>query len=421
MASGPLDGIKILEFSIILSGPFGGLQLADMGADIVKVEQPPAGDPSRHTNAVIPGSSKFFQMMNRGKQSLVVNLREQRGREVIHRMIPETDVLLINYRPGVAKRLGIDYETLRAIRPDLIYADIAGFGFEGPIAHHAASDIVASAYGGAVALTNAVDEFGAPMQNQPGTVGDLPTGLAATMSILAALFHRERTGEGQLVKTSLLRAVMMMTAMSNMRDPVSDISQRDPVVEAMNRVRAEGGSYADLVEARQLGRPINPYFTTYRAKDGGLVLGALTPLNREAIRTILGLEGADSDEPGYDPTDPATREMMLERKQQVQEIMLTRTVAEWMQAFNDAGAPAAPVNFPEELIDDPQASTLMVDVEHPLAGTTRQIGPMFEMEKSPTAVTSAAPVLGADTDAVLAATGYSADEVASLREDGVVA
>ena len=421
MASGPLDGIKILEFSIILSGPFGGLQLADMGADIVKVEQPPAGDPSRHTTAVIPGSSKFFQMMNRGKRSLVVNLREQRGREIIHRMIPETDVLLINYRPGVAKRLGIDYDTLRAIRPDLIYADIAGYGSEGPIAHHAASDIAASAYGGAVALTNAVDEFGAPMQNQPPTVGDMPTGLAATMGILAALFHRQRTGEGQLVKTSLLRAVMMMTATSNMRDPVSDLTQREPVIEAMDRVRAAGGSYADLIEARRASRPVNLFFTTYRAKDGAVVVGALTPTNRQTFRTILGLDGVDSDEPGYDASDHATREMMLERQQQVREIMLTRTVAEWMQAFNDAGAPAAPVNFPEELADDPQASTLMVDVEHPLAGTTRQIGPMFEMEKSPTAVTSGAPLLGADTDAVLAAGGYTADEVASLRADGVVA
>ena len=235
MASGPLDGVRVLELSIILSAPFGALHLSDMGADVIKVEQPPLGDATRNRPGNVPGASKFFQMLNRGRRALSVDLTTEQGRELIYRLIPSIDVVLINYRPGVSKRLGVDYETLGKYRDDLIYADIAGYGFEGTLKDHGASDIAASAYGGAIALTDAYEDDWAPRANHPPLAGDTPTGLATAMGIAAALFHRERTGEGQVVRCSLLRTVMMMTCYFNGTDPVAD-----PAV-ATSRVRRSRG------------------------------------------------------------------------------------------------------------------------------------------------------------------------------------
>ena len=418
MASGPLDGVRVLELSIILSAPFGGLHLSDMGADGIKVEQPPLGDATRHRPGSVPGASKFFQMLNRGRRALSVDLSTEQGRELIYRLIPSTDVVLINYRPGVSKRLGVDYETLRRYRDDLIYADISGYGFEGPLKDHGASDIAASAYGGAIALTDAYEDDWAPRANHPPLAGDMPTGLAVAMGIAAALFHREHTGEGQVVRSSLLRTVMMMTCYFNGTDPVADPNSRDLARAALARTRERGGSYAELIEARRV-RPPNLYFTPYRARDGGLVLGALTPENRAAIRQALGLEGDDQDDPRIDVTSDEGRLVLEERKEEIRELMLTRTVAEWIERLDAVGAPASPVNFPEELPDDPQASLHYVEVEHPLSGTTRQVGPIVDFSGTPTAVQGPAPALGQNNVELAREAGFSESEIEELMAAGV--
>ncbi|MDA0366315.1 MAG: CoA transferase [Chloroflexi bacterium] len=421
MASGPLAGVRVLEFSVILAAPFGTMQLADMGADVIKVESPPAGDAARTIGgAALPGNSKFFQVLNRGRRSLAVDLHTPEGRELIHRIVREMDVVYVNYRPGVAKRLGIDYETLAAITPNLIYAEIAGYGFEGPMADRAASDIAASAYGGVVALTDAYEDDGAPRSLHPPISGDQPTGLATALGILAALYHRERTGEGQVVRGSLLRSVMHMTSWLNSLDPAQDPTSRDLVVEAMRRVRAEGGSYDDLIRARTGVRPPQLYFRSYRAGDGGLILGALTPANRDAIRRALELQGRDSDEPGFNPASADGRALLEQREHEIKALLMTRTVAEWMERLEAEGAPASRVNFPEDLIDDPQASLHYVSVEHPLSGTTRQVAPMVDMSRTPTAVQGPAPLLGQHSAEIAREFGYSDDQVAALVRAGVL-
>ena len=275
---GPLHGVRVIEFSLIFSAPFAGLQLSDLGADVVKVE-PPGGEGFRNLFAAVPANSKIFQSVNRGKRSIELDLRNPGAREVVYRLLPEFDVVLINYRQGVAERLGIGYETLREIRPDLIYAEISGFDPDGPYAHKPASDMVAQAYGGSIALAAKVDEDGAPIW-PPLVIGDFPAGLAATIGLTSALYHRERTGEGQRVSVSLLRSVLAMCCHQLNVEPVHDAYGRDLILAELQRVRAAGGDYRDLVAAREgplrTGSPMGIYWRGYSAADGGLVIGALT-------------------------------------------------------------------------------------------------------------------------------------------------
>ena len=348
MSTGPLDGINVLEFSLVVAGPATGMHLSDMGANVIKVEAP-GGEPYRNAAAVVQGHSKIFTWLNHGKQSLEINVRAPEGLAAIHRLIPNIDIVVINFRPGVPKRLGIDYETLSAIRPDLIYVDITGFGSKGPLAGRSASDIVAQAYGGAIASDAKVDEDGAPVSIGL-SAGDLPTGMAATMGALAALHHRERTGEGQLVSASLLRSVLSLTGIASMREQASDSVAMEPAVEARERVIAGGGSYDDIIRMRnedqRRARGTNLWYGGYRAKDGGLILGALTPANRDAMRRLLGIEGDDYDDPTFDARDPANLAKADELRDQVRAALLTRSVSHWIEAFDAVGAPVSPGALP---------------------------------------------------------------------------
>jgi crotonobetainyl-CoA:carnitine CoA-transferase CaiB-like acyl-CoA transferase len=423
LGAGPLSGVRVLEFSLVFSAPYAGIQLSDLGAEVIKVE-PPGGEPFRNLGTPVPGYSKPFQWANRGKQSLVVDLRRPEGRAVIERLLPQTDVVLINYRPGVAKQLGLDYDTLSKRKPDLIYADINGFGDEGPLAELPASDIVAQAYGGAVALDAKLDDSGAPVW--PALpVGDLPSGIAAAMGISAALYQRERTGQGQCLSVSLLRTVMQMGFIHVMVEPVNDEVLRDFIVAEIERRRASGSSYAELVSVRSelgiRGSPISLYFSGYCAKDGGLVLGALTPANRDACRSVLGIDDDPTDDPGFDGSDPANQRKVEALRDRIRAILLEKTVEEWIQLFIEAGAPAAPVILPEDLPSHPQASLHFMELQSEITGPQKQVRPLVELSASPTAPGAAAPVIGGHTDRILAEVGgYGESEIKALREAGVV-
>ena len=333
-------------------------------------------------------------------------------------------MVVINYRAGVAERLGIDYESLRKVNSNIIYADISGFGTEGPLRTRPASDMVAQAYGGTVAIDAKLDEDGAPIW--PAIpVGDLPAGMATAMGVIAALYHRERTGEGQWLGVSLLRTVMHMPFSHSFVERVNDAVSRDIIRGEIEKVRKAGGSYDEIIGARESlarrGSPMSLYWAGYRAKDGGLVLGALTAANRDAIRSVLEIEDDPTDEPDYDGTDPANHELVEQLRIRLRGIMLTRTVAEWIDAFEAAGAPAAPVELPEDLPDHPQARLHYVDLVHEITGPQKQVAPLVDMAASPTAARSAAPVAGDSTDRVLSEVGgYTEAEIATLRDDGIV-
>ncbi len=422
---GPLAGVRVLEFSQIVAGPVSGLNLSDLGADVIKIE-PPGGESTRNTGAVIPKEGKVFQALNRGKRGLILDLQDERGREAMRRLVSDADVVLINYRLGVAERIGIDYQSLRAIKPDLIYWQNTGFGEEGPEAYRAGSDIVAQAYSGLMALDGKLTDDGAPdLISSP--VADIVTGFASAMGICAALYHRAQTGEGQQLSTSLLRSSLFMMGGWVMREPVHDAVVRDQVLASVQAVKDQGASYDKIIEARDslqaLRIAFRLYYGGYRASDGGIVIGALTKTNRDAMRHVLGIYGEErSDDEGYDAYDPDNQRSALEWRARIREIFLTRTVDEWVRLFDEAGVPVAPVQLPEEMADDPQvqADHMLWDLEHVTTGPQRVMGPAVVMSGTPTRAYRAAPAYGEHSSEVLIEAGYDLDEIAALCADGVV-
>ena len=423
---GALDGIRVLEFSVVVAGPVCGLILADLGADVVKVE-PPGGEPHRRNRAVVPNEGKLFQNFNRGKRSLVVDLRRAGGRELVHRLVPQADVAVVNYRPGVAERLGIDYGTLRALHPGLVYVESTGFGTRGPMAAKPASDIVAQGYSGLMAGEGKVAEGGEPAPLKAGAWADYLTGVATAMGVTAALYHRERTGEGQKVSGSLLRSALFGQSHVVMREPVSDSVLRDVTMAKVAAARARGADYREVIGIRMAGRELGTqfalYYHGYQAKDGGLILGALTKANRDAMRRVLGLEGERCDEPDYDALDPANLAAAERWKQVIRDRLAERTVAEWVSAFEAAGAPVSPVHLPEEMSDDPQveAEGIMVGLEHEVTGPQRVVGPIVELSATPAAARRAAPPAGRHTRELLREFGLPDAEIDALAAAAVVA
>jgi crotonobetainyl-CoA:carnitine CoA-transferase CaiB-like acyl-CoA transferase len=407
-ATGPLRGIRILEFTQIIAGPVAGIHLSDLGAEVVKVE-PPRGEDRRNTAAVVLNEGKYFQSLNRGKRSLTIDLRADGARDLVQRIVPHFDVVLSNYRFGVAERLGVDYASLRDARPDLIYASITGFGEGGPHATRAGSDIVAQAYTGLMAAEGKTDEHGSPLPQQAAPVIDRASGIAAAMAVCAALFERERTGRGQELQLSLLQTGLELLSNRVMIEPVHDATSRDPHVEDLRRRREQGASYRELLDLRQGAvrrfASHRLYYGGYDTKAGAIVLGAVTQQNREAIRSILGMDD-DTDDADFDAAAPDVDER----------------IEAYRAAFLEAGVPATLVNFPEEMADDPQveAMGLMSALVHPLTGPQRVVGPIVRMSVTPTAASGPAPPLAAHTRAILEECGLSDEEIDTLVETGVV-
>jgi crotonobetainyl-CoA:carnitine CoA-transferase CaiB-like acyl-CoA transferase len=421
---GPLAGVRVLEFSQIVAAPVAGVNLGDLGADVIKVE-PIGGEATRYLGTVYPPEGKGYQALNRGKRGLVIDLQDPRGTAAIHEIVKDIDVVVINYRLGVAERLKIDYDSLRQIRPNIIYWQNTGFGEDGPEAYRAGSDIVAQAYSGLMALDGKMTDDGAP-DLIASPVADIMSGFAAAMGICAALYHRALTGEGQRMTTSLLRTSLFMMAGTVMREPVHDSVLRDKMMESVDGVRAGGGSYDEILAARGglsgLRTAFRLYYGGYRAQNGGVVLGALTPTNRDAMRKVLGVEDEDSDRAGYDSYDPENQRIAEEWKVKFREIFLTKSVEEWVRLLDEAGVPVAPVHLPEEMADDPQvqADGMIWDVEHSVTGPQRVAGPAIVMSGTPTRVQRAAPALGEHSIEVLLEAGLSTESVAELVEASVV-
>jgi crotonobetainyl-CoA:carnitine CoA-transferase CaiB-like acyl-CoA transferase len=426
MASGPLAGVRILEFTQIIAGPLGCMLLADMGAEVIKVE-PPGGEPWRLAQQFIPLESKTYQSLNRGKHSLALDLQRPEAQQAIHRVVENIDVVVSNYRPDVPARLNIDYETLRKIKPDLVYADSTAFGRKGPWANKGGYDIVVQGASGLTASGGRFDDDGNPVLPGPVATADFATGYSLAWGVCAALFHRERTGEGQLVETSLLANALMFQGGSVMSLPPADTMLRQPFLDYLEKAHLESASYTEMVQHRQgmmRGRQAgNIYYRNYFTADGAIAIGNLSASLRQKMRDALGVEYDPRDhDPNYDPRSSEAQSFGADLIAKTEAQFRGQPSTHWVDLLERHGVPVAEILFPEEMDQQEQVieNEYIVALEHDLTGPQTMAAPPHKMSASPPEAQGASPPLGRDTDVILASAGYGADEIAGLRESGVI-
>ena len=418
---GPLDGIKIIEFTQIIAAPFGGMLLADMGAEIIKVE-PLEGEPWRLHTEFIPKESKTFIGLNRGKKSLPLDLQSPEGLEIAQKLVADADVVIINARPDVPKNLGIDYETLSQINPKIIYCDNTAFGRRGPHGYRPGYDLIVQAMSGLLAADNKVVD-GVPQQVTATAVADYTTGVAIAWGVSAALFSREKTGKGQKIDPTLLStSLLIQGGFMELEDHGKD--EKDELLETLGALREAGLPYTSLLEQQQVYSPFNTafriYYTTYQTSNDVIAIACLSNrLRKKAADAIGVIDPRFSDD--FDPDDPDSIDAIESLSEQIKSILITKTCQEWLAIFDDAGVPAGPVRFIQELTDDEQviANDMVVEVNHSLAGKVRMAGPMIQMSETPLEAKSASPALGEHTDQIMLELGYSEEEITDLRSRNI--
>ncbi len=393
---GPLAGMRVLELAQIMAGPTAGMMLADMGADVVKVEKLPGGDDSRgYREPRVNGVSAPYLILNRNKRGIALDLKRPRGREVLLRLVRDADVLTENYRRGTLEKLGLGYDVLAGENPGLIYCAISGYGRDGPYADKGGFDLIAQGVSGLMSITG---EPGGPPVKTGNSVADINAGILAVTGILAAWAHKLQTGRGQIVDTSLMEAALQQTYW------------HAAIHFATGRSPGPTGS-AHILTA--------PY-QAFRAKDGWINVGGANQANWERIADVLG-HPEWRDDPRF-RTNSDRMANLAALVEAMNEVLATRTRAEWLDAFDASGVPAGPVNSMQEALSHPQAIArgMVVDLVHPQAGATKALGCPVHFSATPASVTRPAPLLGEHTREVLAESGYSAREIDAFVADGVV-
>jgi crotonobetainyl-CoA:carnitine CoA-transferase CaiB-like acyl-CoA transferase len=395
-AGGPLAGMRVLELAQIMAGPTCGMLLADMGADVVKVEKLPGGDDVRsYREPRVNGVSAPFMMLNRNKRGMALNLKHPAGRDVLLRMVRDADVLTENYRRGTLEKLGLGYDVLSAANPGLIYCAISGYGRTGPAADKGGFDLIAQGFAGLMSITG---EPGGPPVKTGNPVADINAGILAALGIVAAYAHKQRTGQGQVVDTSLMEAALQQTYWH----------------AAIHF--ATGASPGPLGSAHLLTAP----YQAFRARDGWLNIGGANQANWERIAEVLG-HPEWRDDPRF-ATNSARMANLAALTEAMNAVLVTRTKAEWVDAFDAAGVPAGPVHTIGEALEHPQtrARDMVVELTHPQAGRTRALGCPVHFSATPTRVARAAPMLGEHTREVLREYGYDDAAIDALVAQGVV-
>jgi crotonobetainyl-CoA:carnitine CoA-transferase CaiB-like acyl-CoA transferase len=419
---GPLAGIKVLEFSEIIAAPFCGQLLSDMGADVIKVE-PPAGEPWRGFQPLGLRESRGYISLNRGKRGITLDLSAPEGREVAQKLAAQSDVVIVNYRPDVSAKLRIDWATLSASNPRLIYCDNTAFGRKGPYAHRPGYDIIAQAVTGLMAVEGKA-ENGLPLPNGL-PAADFSTGLAMAWGICAALYARERSGRGQRIDTTLMGSALSIQATRFMSIEATDTEQRATALEKIGELRRTGGDYKEQVAAAASLRPVvgNIYYRCYKTADGFIAVGCLsTPLRRRLLGAI-GLEDWRLGKAPHevDPTSPEVKAFGANLVAEAEALFASKPTEEWLRVLDAANVPAGPLKFTEELFDDPQVleNEFIAEFDHPLMGPVRAAAPMIQMSDTPLRVQGPSPTLGEHTDDVLRSLGYDDERIAALRARGV--
>lgn len=365
----PLQGVKVLDLSRVLAGPYCTMMMADYGADIIKIEPPGEGDDSRAFGPFVGKESAYFMSLNRNKRSITMNFKRSEECELFKEMVKHVDVVVENYRPGTMEKFGLGYEELKAINPKLIYAACSGFGHTGPYRDKPAYDIIVQAMGGIMSITG--PENGDPTR-VGASVGDIIAGMFTAYGVMMALFHRERTGEGQKIDVGMLDCQLAV------------------LENAIARYITSGNVPGPLGNRHPSITP----FSSFTAKDGYIIVGAGNDRLWERLCNLLGRSDLVKDERFITNSKRTTN--VKELNAILNDIFKDKTIEEWMTALEEAGLPCAPINTVDRVVNDPhiKAREMIVEVEHPVAGKFKMPGVPVKMSETPGSVERPAPMLG---------------------------
>lgn len=393
---GPLNGMKVIELAHIMAGPACGMMLADMGADVVKVEKPDGDDSRRFLPPEINGESAAYMMMNRNKRGIALNLKDPDAIGVLRKLLESADVVVENYRHDTMERLGLGYESLRERNPKLVYCAISGFGRTGPYAERGGFDLIAQGMSGLMSITG--EGPGRPPVKPGAPISDITAGFLAAMGCVAAYSHAQASGEGQMVDTSLFEAGISLTYWQS------------AIAFATGEAPGALGS----------AHPLNAPYQSFRTRDGWINVGAANQRNWLRL-----LEVIDAPELEHEPRFATNLDRMNNLAALVpflEEHLIHRDTADWLERMEAAGLPAGPVMTINEMHEDPQAKArdMIIETRHPLAGPVKAIGLPVKFSETPGGVTKPAPTLGQHGPEVLSEHGYRQDEIDALQQQGAL-
>ena len=394
--AGPLKGIRVLDLTRILAGPYATMILRDLGAEVIKIEQPGTGDEARDFGPFKNDFSLYFMSVNRGKKSVTLNLKSRRGKELFLELVKGSDILVENFRPGTMEKLGLDYESLKTYHPSLLYAACSGFGQTGPYAMRGAYDMIIQGMGGIISITGEPDR---PPVRVGTSIGDITSALFTAIGILSALRHRDQTGEGQFI----------------------DVGMLDCQVAILENAMVRYFSTGEV--PRPLGRrhPAITPFEVFESADGYVVIAiGNNELWRKFCEHVGQPELIDDEQFNTNALRTENHESLFPI---LAEIMRRRTTDAWVEALEEIGVPCGPVNTVDKVANDPQvlARDMIAEVEHDTTGTVQIPGMPIKLSETPGQIDAPAPNLGEHTSEILTGLlGLESEEVNQLKQAGIV-
>ena len=416
--SQPFENIKVAEFGQFVAVPFCGQLLAEGGAKVIKIESPD-GDPNRHMGEIAPFESRIFISRNRGKHCLPLKLSEANARPVIESLLNWADVVLMNFRPGLAVKLGIDSEILHRRFPALIIGEITPFGKKGPDANLSAMDIVVQARSGLMAAMGRTID-GRPAPGDP-VISDYMAATSLAFGVSSALFRRERTGKGGIVDVSLMQSAMTLANNQLIRSEDLDRDKHNSIIKKINQQRVDGATFeeqnASLPSARML--PLRMiYFRTYDTADGSI---AIACASKGLQVRFAGALGFIDQNPHPDKSGTFDDDYFRSLQQEVEAILQSKTSTEWLSVLKTAGVPVSTVKFPLELFEDPQteANEMFYLLDHPTAGKFRALTPPVKLSENGFQPQPASAGFATETRSILVELGFKPEQIDELIDQGI--